>query len=407
MNPATTTIDRLGALTERGVAIWLDDLHRGALTSGRLADLVRTAHVTGVTTNPTIVERAIRLDGHSYRWQLADAARRAIDPVQARWEVMTEDIRRAADLLRSTYDATGGREGWVSIEVDPTLADDPHATLDQARRLWAAVGRRNVLIKIPATDRGLAAIAECLAGGISVNITLIFGTTRYQQVLQSYLAGMERAARAGRDLSRINSVASLFVSHIDTAVDQQLDTIANPAAAALRGRAAIAVAHRAYRIYEQAQHDPRWQKSAAAGARPQRLLWASTGTKDPRYDDVRYIRELVAPDTITTMPETTLRAFADHGTPGTDIRTGYADADAVTAAINDVGIDLDAVARTLEQEGLSAFAHSWQALRDVIAAELGQRPTRRHRPRPLGQPQSRAWSSLQRARLTRNRDRRQ
>jgi transaldolase len=342
-----------------------------------------------VTTNPTIVERAVRLDGHSYREQLADAARRAIGPDQARWEVMTEDVRLAADLLRPVHDATRGREGWVSVEVDPGLADDLSATLDQARRLWAAVGRRNVLIKIPATDRGLAAVAECLAAGISVNATLIFGTARYQQVLQSYLAGMERAARAGRDLSRITSVASLFVSRIDTAVDRQLDTIATPAAAALRGRAAIAVARRAYRIYEQAQHDPRRQKLAAAGARPQRLLWASTGAKDPRYDDVRYIRELVAPDTISTMPEATLRAFAGHGTPGTDIRAGYTEADAVTEALAELGIDLDGVAEALEQEGLSAFRQSWHALRDVIAAELGQLPTRRHRPRLLAQLHSR------------------
>jgi transaldolase len=307
----------LTALTEAGVSIWLDDLSRQRLTSGSLADLAAHNHVAGVTTNPTIFAKAIS-GSDAYDAQLLDLAARGVEVGEALRTLTTADVRWACDVLRPVYDTTDGVDGRVSIEVDPRLVHDTAATIAEARALWWAVDRPNLFIKIPAARQGLPAIAACLAEGISINITLIFSLARYDEVIDAFLNGLEHAQRDGLDLTRIGSVASFFVSRVDTEVDARLDKIGTVAAAALRGKAAIANARLAYRHYEQMLASARWQALQAAGARPQRPLWASTSTKDPTYPDTRYVTDLVAPGVVNTMPETTLRAVADHGVIPTD-----------------------------------------------------------------------------------------
>jgi len=368
--------DPLADLTGAGVSIWLDDLSRERLTSSSLADLVTQDHVVGVTTNPTIFAKAIT-GGATYDGQVRDLAARGVDVGEALRALTTFDVRWACDVLRPVYDTTGGVDGRVSIEVDPRLAHDTQATIAEARALWWAVDRPNLFIKIPAARQGLAAIAECLAEGISINVTLIFSLSRYGAVMDAFLDGMERAQKARHDLSSIASVASFFVSRVDAEVDSRLDKIATAEAAELRGRAAIANARLAYQHYEQVFSSPRWARLQAAGARPQRPLWASTSTKDPAYPDTRYVVDLVAPGVVNTMPEATLRAVADHGeVPADSVRARYDDAHEVLDRLRALGIDYDDVVQTLEDDGVAKFDASWDQLGEKLAATLRRKPTR-------------------------------
>jgi transaldolase len=367
--------DPLAELSDRGVSIWLDDLSRTRLTTGSLADLVAHDHVVGVTTNPTIFAKAIT-GGDAYAGQIRDLWTRGAAVGEALRAMTAFDVRRACDVLRPVYDATDGVDGRVSIEVDPRLAYDTEATIAEARFLWWLVDRPNLFIKIPAARQGLPAIAACLGEGISINITLIFSLYRYDEVIDAFLDGMERARQAGRDLSRIASVASFFVSRVDTEVDARLDKIGSPAAAALRGRAAIANARLAYQRYERMLASPRWAALQAAGARPQRPLWASTSVKDPAYPGTRYVTELVAPGVVNTMPEATLRAVADHGRiPADSVRDHYQDARQVLSQLQALGVDYHDVTASLEDNGLAMFDASWRDLGDQLAARL-RRPAR-------------------------------
>ena len=362
--------DPLTELTQAGVSIWLDDLSRLRLTGGSLADLAARDHVTGVTTNPTIFAKAIT-GSDAYRAQLSDLADRRIQVGEALRALTTFDVRWACDVLRPVYDATDGVDGRVSIEVDPRLAYDTAATIAEARALWWLVDRPNLFIKIPAARQGLPAIEACLAEGISINITLIFSLDRYDAVMTAFLAGLERARQAGHDLARIGSVASFFVSRVDTEVDSRLDKIGTARAAELRGRAAIANAQLAYERYERVFGSPRWAALAAAGARPQRPLWASTSVKDPAYPDTKYVTGLVAPGVVNTMPEATLRAVADHGViPADPVRGHYAEAHEVLGGLGEIGIDYDEVVQGLEDDAVTKFDASWQQLGEQLAASL-------------------------------------
>jgi transaldolase len=363
--------DPLNDLSRRGVSVWLDDLSRQRLVTGSLASLVAHDHVAGVTTNPTIFAKAIAGGDDAYAGQLHDLWARGTSVEEALRALTTHDVRWACDVLRPVYDATDGLDGRASIEVDPRLAHDTEATIAEARALWWRVDRPNLFIKIPAARQGLPAIAACLAEGISINVTLIFSLARYDAVIDAVLDGLEQARQAGRDLSPIASVASFFVSRVDTEVDARLDKIGTAAAARLRGRAAIANARLAYRHYEQMLASPRWVALAAAGARPQRPLWASTSVKDPAYPDTRYVTDLVAPGVVNTMPEATLRAVADHGRiPGDSVRGHYQDALQVLSQLQELGVDYDDVTSRLEDNGLDMFDASWRGLSDQLAAAL-------------------------------------
>lgn len=351
-------------LSEAGVAIWLDDLSRERLRTGNLAELISTKNVVGVTTNPTIFAAALA-QGDAYDGILAELAGPPNNgDVEAAVErITTDDVRDAADLLRPVYDATGAVDGRVSIEVDPRLARDTAATEATAVRLWETVDRPNVMIKIPATVEGLPAITSTLAKGISVNVTLIFSIERYRAVMDAFLAGLEQAKEAGHDLSVIGSVASFFVSRVDAEIDKRLNAIGTEEALALRGQAAIANARLAFAAYEEVFASERWAALQAAGAQPQRPLWASTGVKDPSYRDTMYVDELVVAGVVNTMPEKTLDAFADHGIVLADTVTGSGEqAAAVIAAIEAQGISIDEVTAQLEDEGVTKFEVSWDEL---------------------------------------------
>ncbi|MFK4101254.1 transaldolase [Streptomyces sp. NPDC019531] len=361
------SLDRLAA---RGVAVWLDDLSRERLAGGGLADLVGEQRVVGITSNPTIFAKAIR-SGARYDQQIADLARRGVRVEEAVRLLTAFDVRWACDVLRPVYEASAGVDGRVSLEVDPRVAHDTAATVAEARALWWLVDRPNLFVKIPATRAGLEAISTALAEGISVNVTLIFSLDRYDQVLRAFVDGMDRAHEAGRDLASIASVASFFVSRVDTEVDSRLDKIGTPQARDLRGRAAIANARLAYQLFERACASKRWRALAAAGMRPQRPLWASTGVKDPAYDDTRYVDELVAAGVVNTMPEQTLRTVADHGRiTGDTIHGTYAQARQVLDDLEAVGVSYDDVVRVLEDEGISKFTASGNELFEQLDAEL-------------------------------------
>jgi len=361
----------LSQLTAEGVSIWLDDISRDRLRTGNLADLMTNWEVRGVTSNPTIFAHAIS-QGDAYDQQLADLAISGASPEEASRLITTYDIRWGCDVLRPVYDASQGVDGRVSLEVDPRLARETAKTIAEARTLWWMVDRPNLFIKIPATVEGLPAITACLAEGISINVTLIFSLERYGQVIDAFMAGLEQAVAAGRDISRLASVASFFVSRVDTEVDSRLDKIGTPEAAALRGKAAIANARLAYELYEQRIATPRWQALLAAGAKVQRPLWASTSTKDPAFEDTMYVVELVAPDTVNTMPEATLRATADHAKlRGDTVRGTYAAARQVFAELAELGISYDDVVQTLEDEGVDKFAVSWNEFLGTIQANMG------------------------------------
>jgi transaldolase len=366
-----------------GVSIWLDDLNRRRLATGSLADLVAHDHVVGVTTNPTIFAKAIT-GGDEYAGQLHDLWARGTSVEEALRALATHDVRGACDVLRPVFDATDGVDGRVSIEVDPRLAYDTEATIAEARALWWRVDRPNLFVKIPAARQGLPAIAACLAEGISINVTLIFSLTRYDEVIDAFIDGLERARRAGLNLSSIASVASFFVSRVDTEIDARLDKIGTAAAARLRGRAAIANARLAYQRYEQMLGSPRWAALQTAGARPQRPLWASTSVKDPAYPDTRYVTDLVAPGVVNTMPEATLHAVADHGRiPADSVRAHYQDARRVLSQLGAVGVDYDDVTAGLEKHGLEVFDASWRELSDQLVAALRQ-PRETHPPEESG-----------------------
>jgi transaldolase len=363
----------LHQLTDEGVAVWLDDMGRERLISGSLKTLVRDRCVVGVTTNPTIFHKAIT-GSDVYGEQLLDLAALRVPVEEAVDFMIAHDVRTVCDLLRPVYDRTDGIDGRVSIEVDPLLADDTERTVAEARLLWWMVDRPNLMIKIPATVEGLPAVTTCLAEGISVNVTLIFSLERYAAVVDAFLTGLERAREQGRNLSTISSVASFFVSRVDTEVDRRLDKIGTPEAANLRGKAAIANARMAYRHFEDVLSSPRWQALEAADARPQRPLWASTGVKDPAYDPTRYVVELVAPHTVNTMPEPTLQAVADSGAiRGDTIRGTYEQAHQVLDDLRAVGVDFDEAVAALEVDGVQKFQASWKELLESVSAAMTAR----------------------------------
>lgn len=359
-------------LSDAGVSIWLDDLSRARITSGNLAELISTRNVSGVTTNPTIFQAAIgNTEDDSYAEGLAELARSGADADAAIFALTTEDVQAAADIFRPVFDATGGVDGRVSIEVSPDLAHDTAATVAEAKKLWAKVDRPNALIKIPATKAGLPAITEVIAAGISVNVTLIFSLERYAGVIDAYLTGLERAHSGDFELSTIHSVASFFVSRVDTEVDKRLDQIGSDDAKALKSMAGVANARLAYELFEQKFAEKRAQDLVAVGANVQRPLWASTGVKDPSLPDTLYVTELVAPGTVNTMPEKTLEATFDHGVVKGDTVTGaYAGAHEVFTKLADLGVDFDAATQVLEDEGVEKFIVSWHDLQKTVAAAL-------------------------------------
>jgi transaldolase len=374
MKENTESADVLGQLSEAGVSIWLDDISRDRLRTGSLQSLIDGFHVSGVTSNPTIFQHAVA-SGTAYNDQLHDLAISGASVDEAARAITTQDIRAAADVLRPAYDRTSGVDGRVSIEVDPRFARETAKTVAQARQLWWMVDRPNMYIKIPATVEGLPAITATLAQGISVNVTLIFSLERYGKVIDAYLAGLEQAAANGHDVATIASVASFFVSRVDTEVDGRLEKLGTPEAHALNGKAAIANARLAYELYEQRFNagNPQWTALQSKGAKVQRPLWASTSTKDPSFPDTMYVVDLVVADTVNTMPEATIKATADHGVlRGDTVHGTYDESRKVFADLEALGIGYDDVVKVLEDEGVSKFEVSWNEMLETIRTEMGR-----------------------------------
>ncbi|MBB5152687.1 transaldolase [Saccharopolyspora phatthalungensis] len=365
-----TTNPNLKALSEAGVSIWLDDLSRQRINSGNLAELITGRAVVGVTSNPTIFANALS-NAADYNEKVRELAARGASVDDTVRELTTADVRDAADIFRNVYESTGGVDGRVSLEVDPRLAHDTERTVAEAVDLWKAVDRPNLMVKIPATVEGLPAITRVLAEGVSVNVTLIFSVQRYRDVMDAFQAGLEQAKANGHDISRISSVASFFVSRVDTEIDKRLEKISG--GEQLRGKAAIANARLAYAAYQEVFSTDRWKTLEAAGGKAQRALWASTGVKDPSYSDTRYVDELVAPNTVNTMPEATLKAVADHADVRGDTVTGTAAASQqVFDDLAEIGIDLDDVFAVLEREGVEKFEKSWTELLETVGQQLAQ-----------------------------------
>jgi transaldolase len=363
--PHTNPLVRLGEL---GQSPWYDYITRDLVATGELARLIREDGLRGMTSNPTIFEKAIagsRLYDDDIRAQ-ADAGR---SPRETFEHLAVADVRAACDAFGPVSEATGGADGLVSLEVSPTLANDTAATIHEAERLWRAVDRPNAMIKIPGTPEGLPAITHCIAAGVSVNVTLLFSVERYGEVIEAFLAGLERRLEAGLPLRPLASVASFFVSRVDGKADPLLDQMGDPKR--LRGRIAIANACAAYRLFEWSLGTPRWDRLAKAGARPQRPLWASTSTKDPRYSDVHYVEALVAPRTVNTLPPETFAAYRDHGRPAVRIGEGMIEAPALLQALATLGIDLATITRELEIDGVAKFAASYASLLAGIEAKAG------------------------------------
>ena len=357
-------------LSDAGVSIWLDDLSRERLTSGNLAELIKTHNVVGVTTNPTIFAGALS-KGAAYAEQMRELAAAGADVEEAVFAATCDDVRNACDVFEPIYKSSNGFDGRVSIEVDPRLARDAEGTAKMARELYERVGRENVMIKIPATQEGLRPIAETLAAGISVNVTLIFSLTRYREVINAYMLGLEQALENGKDLSTIHSVASFFVSRVDTEIDARLEA-AGGDAVQLKGKAGLANARLAYEVFEEMFSSERWARLQAHGANVQRPLWASTGVKDPSLPDTLYVTGLVAPNTVNTMPEATLNAVADHGeVTGNTIVPNYSESNNVLDAIS-VHVSYPEVVEKLEVEGLSKFDVSWEELLQTVREALEQ-----------------------------------
>jgi transaldolase len=360
---------RLHELSEAGVSVWIDSLSREMLETGELQRLVDEDAVVGVTSNPTIFQKALAT-GEWYDEQLGEVLREEDDPTEIFLRLAMEDIRRACDLLRPVWDGGGGQDGYVSLEVDPTLAYDREATWEQAMRLHAEVERPNLLVKIPATKPGLGAIEDCIAKGKSINVTLIFSLQRYREVVEAYLRGLERLVAGGGDPSGVASVASFFVSRVDSEADKRLEAAGNTE---LQGKLAIANAKLAYQHYLEAFSGPRWEFLAGKGSTPQRCLWASTSTKNPAYRDVLYVEELIGPDTVNTMPAETVTAFGDHGEVKRDSLTS--DVEGARRLLDELaaaGVDYDDVTETLEEEGVQKFADSFDELVDGIRAKRSE-----------------------------------
>jgi len=359
------SVSPLHQLSELGQSVWIDSLSRNALRSGELARMLEEDAVVGVTSNPTIFQKAMA-SGDAYDEQMREVLTREQDPKEVFLELSHDDIVEACDLLRPVWDATKGLDGYVSWEVDPRISDDTEATIAEARRLSDLADRPNLYVKIPAVGGGIKAIEECIAHGMPINVTLIFGLGRYEEVTEAYIRGLERRVDAGQDLSRVISVASFFVSRIDTEVDRRLDELGNTE---LQGRLAIDNAKLAYQAYKRifSPDSERWQRLQAAGARPQRCLWASTSTKNPAYRDVLYIEELIGPDTVNTMPGETIRAFQDHGRVRPTLEEGVDEArKLLDEDLPAAGIDYDDVIATLEREGVEKFSASFVELFDGI-----------------------------------------
>ncbi|NYJ74762.1 transaldolase [Allobranchiibius huperziae] len=361
---------RTQALSDVGVSIWLDDLSRGLIQSGDLQKLIDEKNVVGVTTNPTIFAGALS-NGEDYNEQVRELAAKGATLEDATFDITTSDVRHACDIMKPVYDATDGQDGRVSIEVDPRMAHDTDATTAMADKLWKSVDRENVMIKIPATVEGLPAITTAIAAGISVNVTLIFSLERYRGVMNAYLSGLEQAKENGHDLSKIRSVASFFVSRVDTEIDKRLDAAGSAEAKGLKGKAGIANARLAYQAFEEVFSTSRWETLKGAGARVQRPLWASTGVKDPAYKDTMYVVDLAVNDVVNTMPPKTLDAVADHAeVDGDQVTTHYADAKAMLDALEGVGVSYSDVVKVLEDEGVDKFEKSWAELLDSVQGEL-------------------------------------
>jgi len=359
---------RLEKLAARGQSVWIDNLSRDLVHGGGLQRLIDDDAVTGVTSNPTIFQKAIA-QGAAYDDQLRTLLQRVRDPREIFFALAADDVRDACDVLRPVWERTAGIDGYVSIEVDPGLADDATGTFDQAAELHAAIDRPNLYVKIPATAAGLPAIEESIAEGRSINVTLIFALRRYEAVAEAYLRGLERLVAAGGDPSQVSSVASFFVSRLDTETDRRLEELGNTR---LQGRLAVANARLAYRHFREAFNGPRWELLADKGARVQRPLWASTSTKNPAYRDVVYVEELIGPDTVDTMPPETVEAFQDHGeVRGDTVLDGVDEAERLLEELREAGIDYDDVVDTLEDEGVKRFADSFDELIAGIEAKRG------------------------------------
>ena len=362
--------ERLKALSDVGVSIWLDDLSRERIETGNLAELIKDSYVVGVTTNPTIFASALA-NGELYDKQVRELVEAGASVEEAIFAITTTDVRQACDVMADVFKSTGGLDGRVSIEVSPGIAHDEQATIEMAKRLWAEVDRENLLIKIPATTEGGPAITSVLAEGISVNVTLIFGLDRYDSVMDAYLEGLEKAKAAGKDLSKIYSVASFFVSRVDSEYDKRLEATGDPQAGNLLGKAGIANARLAYRAYQKKFAGDRFKALQADGANVQRPLWASTGVKNPDYRDTMYLTDLAVPNTVNTMPEKTMRAFADHGeVEGDQVTTKYAEAQQVMDDLAKLGIDYDDVIEVLENEGVDKFVKSWDELAATVEDQM-------------------------------------
>ena len=360
---------RLHQLADYGQSVWIDYLSRDLLRSGGLERAMRDDAVVGVTSNPTIFQKAISA-GDAYDEQLREVLKEERDPKEVFIRLATRDVGDACHLLRPVWEETSGRDGYVSIEVDPNLAHDTEATIEEAQRLHGLLSRPNVFVKIPATEAGLPAIEEMIARGRPINVTLTFSVERYAEVAEAYIRGLERLAEDGGDLSSVASVASFFVSRVDTEADKRLDAIGAPDR--LRGKLAVANAKLAYQRYKELFAGERWESLRAKGARTQRCLWASTSTKNPAYRDVLYVEELIGPMTVNTMPEETIRAFQDHGSLAPTLEHGIDEAEGVLAALADVGIDYDDVTATLEREGVEKFSDSFAELLEGIRAKTGE-----------------------------------
>jgi transaldolase len=360
---------RLHALAARGQSIWVDNLSRDLVHGGELARLIAQDSVTGITSNPTIFQKAIA-GSSDYDEQLRACLTELDDPTEIFFRLAIEDVRDACDMLRPVWEKTGGADGYVSLEVEPGLAYDTAGTLAQALELHERVERSNLYVKIPATEAGVPAIEDCIAGGHSINITLIFSLERYRAVVEAYLRGIERLVEDGGDPSKVFSVASFFVSRIDTEADRRLAALGN---VELQGKLAIANARLAYKHFHETFAGPRWDRLAAKGASAQRPLWASTSTKNSAYRDVLYVEELIGPDTVNTMPPETIEAFQDHGeVRGDTVLDGWAEAEALLAALRVAGVDYDDVVGTLEREGVQKFSDSFAELLDGIRAKRAE-----------------------------------
>jgi transaldolase len=365
---ADSNLDKLSA---RGQSVWIDYLSRDLLEQGELKRMMEEDAVVGVTSNPTIFQKAIS-SGDAYDEQLKEVLQRQDDPKEIFLELSSRDVDEATDLLAPVHEKNA-QDGYVSWEVDPTLAYDRERTFDEAMRLFEWIEKPNLYVKIPATKPGLGAIEDCVAHGKNINVTLIFSLQRYKEVVEAYLRGLERLVASGGKPSEVHSVASFFVSRVDTEADKRLEKIGSKDALALRGKLAIANAKLAYEHYQQAFSGPRWEFLAGKGATPQRCLWASTSTKNPEYRDVLYVEELIGPHTVNTMPEETIRAFQDHGeVRGDTVLEGWDDAHDVFAKLEAVGVDYDDVVETLELEGVQKFADSFAELMDGVKAKRGE-----------------------------------